>query len=179
MWVALIQVFILFYFFTEMHRKAPSKMMPCHRTRDEESKNEEQPSRYRWERGDGRRLLVSLCVLIEIIISLNDHNYVSFRYSQRRTKMSFGDWYLWTVIETQNEMNSSAVHLLTCSKPMHYYLNQIFLISMVMDRFLWRTHGGDILEQRHKASMTAVCWWGCEHLVTRTAHNKVLFLVAH
>ncbi|CAL8399932.1 uncharacterized protein LOC115536944 [Gadus morhua] len=38
----------------DMHRKAPSKMMPCHRTREEESKNEEPPSRYRWERGTGK-----------------------------------------------------------------------------------------------------------------------------
>jgi hypothetical protein len=75
-----------------MHRKAPSKMMPCHRTREEESKNEEPPSRYRWERGDA--FGVPLLVLIELRKKRNKNNLINmpFRYRQRRTKMmSFRD----------------------------------------------------------------------------------------
>uniref|UniRef100_A0A8C5AH61 Uncharacterized protein n=1 Tax=Gadus morhua TaxID=8049 RepID=A0A8C5AH61_GADMO len=83
---------VCLFFLTDMHRKAPSKMMPCHRTREEESKNEEPPSRYRWERGDA--FGVPLLVLIELRKKRNKNNLINmpFRYRQRRTKMmSFRD----------------------------------------------------------------------------------------
>jgi hypothetical protein len=71
----------------------------------------------------------------------NKNNLINmpFRYRQRRTKMmSFRDWYFWTVIETQNELNSTAVPLLTCTKRMHFYLNRIFLVSIIICRFHWQ-----------------------------------------